>query len=267
MTKAGSEDFLDMIGGPDDAALSESHLHAVACECLIAGITDRRVASLFHVMDWHDPFTAFAIAGTPTFTMEASWTLIAKKLHDLGGRHLLLGEAHGNCLAVVAQEGAVTPTVACTEVGAAFDNTQPVAIAPARIGIIGASQAARSALLTLRVAPAVSLHNPLHAEEMLPERALMGDEDARDELYASVYASLRGNAADDPTLPTVAAFLRAGGSLETTAHVLKVHPNTVRYRLKRAAESTGWDATDPREAYVLQTAITVGRIHDADAHA
>ena len=38
-----------------------------------------------------------------------------------------------------------------------------------------------------------------------------------------------------------------------------MHPNTVRYRLKRAADTTGWDATDPREAYVLRTAISLGR--------
>ena len=33
-----------------------------------------------------------------------------------------------------------------------------------------------------------------------------------------------------------------------------MHPNTVRYRLRRVSEVTGWDPLDPREAYVLQTA-------------
>ena len=46
----------------------------------------------------------------------------------------------------------------------------------------------------------------------------------------------------------MSTFLRNGGSLETTAKELSVHPNTVRYRLKRAAETTGWDAADAREA-------------------
>jgi sugar diacid utilization regulator len=32
-------------------------------------------------------------------------------------------------------------------------------------------------------------------------------------------------------------------NITMAAKELNVHPNTVRYRLKRAAETTGWDAT------------------------
>ena len=95
---------------------------------------------------------------------------------------------------------------------------------------------------------------------MLPERALLGDDDARRELVDAVYGSLVESGPDDPTLETVSTFLFSGGSLEATAKSLNVHPNTVRYRLKRAADTTGWDATDPREAYVLRTAISLGRM-------
>jgi len=41
---------------------------------------------------------------------------------------------------------------------------------------------------------------------------------------------------------------------------LFVHPNTVRYRLKRIADFTGRDPTLPRDAYVLRVAATVGRL-------
>jgi hypothetical protein len=41
---------------------------------------------------------------------------------------------------------------------------------------------------------------------------------------------------------------------------LFVHPNTVRYRLKRIADFTGRDPTTPRDAYVLRVASTVGRL-------
>lgn len=73
---------------------------------------------------------------------------------------------------------------------------------------------------------------------------------------------LRGENPDDPTYLTVSTFLEYGSSLENTAKELNVHPNTVRYRLKRAAETTGWDATDPRDAYVLTTALAIGRMRD-----
>ena len=88
---------------------------------------------------------------------------------------------------------------------------------------------------------------------------MIGDADARYFLVLVVYGSLTASGSDVTTLLTVSTFLKFGGSLETTAKELNVHPNTIRYRLKRAAESTGWAATDPREANVLNTAIAMGQ--------
>jgi DNA-binding PucR family transcriptional regulator len=38
----------------------------------------------------------------------------------------------------------------------------------------------------------------------------------------------------------------------------------VRYRLKRVSEVIGWDATGPREALILQTALILGSIGAAE---
>ena len=46
--------------------------------------------------------------------------------------------------------------------------------------------------------------------------------------------------------------------MEAAARDLYVHPNTVRYRLKRIQEVTGYNPADPREAYILRMAITLG---------
>jgi DNA-binding PucR family transcriptional regulator len=42
--------------------------------------------------------------------------------------------------------------------------------------------------------------------------------------------------------------------------MLFVHPNTVRYRLRRAAEITALTPADPRDAYTLRLALTLGRL-------
>jgi DNA-binding PucR family transcriptional regulator len=41
---------------------------------------------------------------------------------------------------------------------------------------------------------------------------------------------------------------------------LFVHPNTVRYRLRRVAEITGRNPADARDALVLRIALAVGRL-------
>lgn len=215
--------------------------------------------------------TAGAAAPTPTpasgpavaTAATAARMSITRTIAGLGGDSLI-GERDGLVVALVRQSGAATPEVTCTHTLPAFAADRPVCLGPSRQGVSGAMHTVRAVMFALEAAPAVSPHDvprPMRADDVLPERALIGDEDARRELVASVYASLTAGGPDDPTLLTVSTFLQCGGSLETVAKELNVHPNTVRYRLKRAAESTGWDATDPREAYVLTTAIALGRIH------
>lgn len=244
----------------------DGQLEALTFECLADGVADDRVMSLMRVLGWRDGFTCFTLAGTPENGFEATRDGVRTAVSDLGGDACLIGSRGPVCVALVAVRGAVTPEVTCTTVSPLFAGDAPLCLGPTRRDVEGASRAVVAVLTALAAAPAVdSLPRPMRADDVLPERALLGDRDALDELYDSVYLSLRGENADDPTLGTVTAFLRSGNSLETTAKELNVHPNTVRYRLKRAAETTGWDATDPREAYVLQTAIAVGLMRDARA--
>ncbi len=55
-------------------------------------------------------------------------------------------------------------------------------------------------------------------------------------------------------------FLDQGLSVEATARALFVHANTVRYRLRRVHEISGYSPTDPRDAYALRLALTLGRL-------
>ena len=267
MLELNSGDLLDMVGTIDvdtDQASALPRLRTLAFEALSQGIADERMVSLLRLLGWHDGFSSFAIAGVAKFGYGSAVDSVSTAITDFGGRNWLVGSNQGCFVALIALEGAVTPQLMCTTVDNAFDSKAPLCLTPARPDAKGASQCIRAALNTMQVAPAIEpLPRPLYTQETLPERALMGDVDARDELYTGVYQALESHGQDDPTLETVATFLNCGGSLESAAHELNVHPNTVRYRLKRAAQTTGWDATDPREAYVLRTAIIIGHIRDA----
>lgn len=141
---------------------------------------------------------------------------------------------------------------------------KPICVSSLVEGVTEISSELTATLASIAVAPAIKhLPQVIHTDDVLPERALIGDSTAFNTLYNKVYQSLAPYSSDDPTLETIDMFLRFGGALDQTAHKLNVHPNTVRYRLRKVAQTTGWDATDPRAAYVLQTAITIGRIRDS----
>ncbi|WP_300343051.1 CdaR family transcriptional regulator [Nesterenkonia sp.] len=125
--------------------------------------------------------------------------------------------------------------------------------------IAQASRCAQSVFAGCSAAPAwTRAPKPVAAEDLLPERALAGDQHAKQALVGSVYRALAE--AGHSLLETVEAYVHAGHSLEATARELYVHTNTVRYRLKRVTEITGWDPMEPRDAYVLQTALALGRL-------
>jgi hypothetical protein len=285
---AGSADTADSIGSNDSAdAAAADRVRTVLFECLFNHLCDERVASLFTILGFEDDFGCYAIAGYPARSAARSRKEIEKIVADFGGvcltaeriieesdraaDHAKTGHVTRDGHAVVAlirPVGAATAEVICNTISPSFDAKRPMALGPQSNGTEGAMHSIQNVLYCLKAAPALaatvqSLPRPLRTDDALPERALIGDEDARDELIRVVYGSLTAAGPDDPTLPTVSTFLKFGGSLESTAKELNVHPNTIRYRLKRAAETTGWDATDPREAYVLTTAIALGRIHSA----
>jgi len=137
----------------------------------------------------------------------------------------------------------------------------PVVIGPRAAGLTGAHASAHEALAGLRAAAGrPDAPRPVAADDLLPERALGGDPAAHRRLVDSVVTPLA--AAGGELLRTLAVYVEGGGALEACARALYVHPNTVRYRLRRIGEVTGHSPTDPRDSFVLRTALVVARLRD-----
>jgi hypothetical protein len=134
----------------------------------------------------------------------------------------------------------------------------PVVVGPVADGLDHAHLSARAALAAYRAASGwPGAPRPVRSSELLPERVLAGDGHARRHLVDEIYLPLvhaRGT-----LIETLAAYVDSGGSIEATGRALFVHPNTVRYRLKQVAELTGFSPADPRDGFVLQIALVLGR--------
>ena len=135
----------------------------------------------------------------------------------------------------------------------------PIVIGPTVPHLFAAGRSARAALSGLGAARAwPDAPRPVLADDLLPERVLAGDAPARRALIDRVYRPLL--TAGGALFETATTYLDGGGGLESTARVLFVHPNTVRYRLGRIAAVTGYDLSQPREAHTVRLALAVGRL-------
>jgi sugar diacid utilization regulator len=133
----------------------------------------------------------------------------------------------------------------------------PIVVGTDVPSISEANRSAKSALAGIAVVGSwAKAPRPISADDLLAERALVGDMLAKNTLLNKIYRPLAKNSPD--LLETLVAYLESGRSLEVTARELFVHSNTVRYRLKRIAELIGWDATGSRESFVLQVATVLG---------
>lgn len=137
--------------------------------------------------------------------------------------------------------------------------TGPVVYGPLAATLTEATTSAKAAFAGMSVVKGWSgAPRPVSAQDLLPERVIGGDESARRTLVSSIYRPLVN--ASNGLVDTLSSYLQGGHSLEAAARELFVHSNTVRYRLRRVCDVTGWDPLIPREAFVLQTALIVGRL-------
>lgn len=135
----------------------------------------------------------------------------------------------------------------------------PVVYGPLAATLADSTASAQAAFAGMSVVRGwSSAPRPVSADDLLPERVIGGDESARRALLLGIHRPLV--AASNGLIETLSSYLQGGHSLEAAARELFVHSNTVRYRLRRVCDVTGWDPLIPREAFVLQTALIVGRL-------
>jgi hypothetical protein len=180
--------------------------------------------------------------------------------YDGPGLSVLCGVQGDRLIAIV---GGVTgdPVVVLRALAGQFA-PGPVVIGPVVAELTAASRSAEAALSGLRAAVAwPDAPRPVLADDLLPERAVAGDELARVCLLEEIYRPL--SEAGSALLETLSVYLEQAASLEAAARILFVHPNTVRYRLRRVTDITGLTPSQARSAFTLQIALVLGRLAEA----
>lgn len=234
----------------------DARLQALLVDALLRGDAPDEITSRAAALGWDDRSpVAVAVGRSPGG--EAAAVLYG--VHRLARRMGVdvLGGVHGGRLVVVLG-GTSDPLGSAEKLAAAYGDG-PIVVGPAVPTLDEASSSARAALAGFRAAPAwPTAPRPVSATDLLPERALSGDTEARRVLRQDVYGSLVR--AGGELLETLDGFFAAGGVLESAARALYIHPNTVRYRLRRVGEITGFSPLLPRDSFTLRLALSYGRL-------
>ena len=235
----------------------DSRMESSVVDAVVRGDTGPELLSRAAALNWDTTAPATVLVGTPPPGREE---LASEDLRDIALRHgrPALADVHGTWLIAIIS-GPLSPTDKFfNDLLTAF-SSGPVVIGPTAPMLTAAYHSASEAISGMNaVAGWSGAPRPVLARELLPERALLGDASAIAALHTEI---MRPLADAGPALTeTLDAYLDSGGAIEACARKLFVHPNTVRYRLKRITDFTGRDPTLPRDAYVLRVAATVGRL-------
>lgn len=247
--------------------LWDARLEALVVDSILSGEHEEELASRIAALGWRAGGSVSALIGVAAEPVDQDGL---RRVARKNNADVLIG-VHGNRLIVVIgrieietntdSEPATFMKIA--EQLDSFFGPGPMVLGPEMPSVAEAHRSAKAALAGFAVVKAwQKAARPINAEDLLAERSLAGDMLAKQTLVETIYRPLANNSPE--LLETLSTYLDTGRSLESTARELFVHPNTVRYRLKRISEIIGWDATGSREAFVLQVAMVLGSMSETE---
>ncbi|MCW2872452.1 PucR family transcriptional regulator [Actinacidiphila oryziradicis] len=237
----------------------DARLESLVVNAVLSGETDEGVLSRAAALGWTNPDRIVVLLGTAP-NGDSELTVEAIRRAARHAKLQVLTGVFGDRLVVVAG-GEGDPIRVAKALIAPFA-AGPVVAGPVVGDLLSATRSAQAAAAGLKACAAwPDAPRPVLSDDLLPERAMAGDRYAREQLVEEIYSPLAE--AGSALLETLSVYLEQASSLEGAARMLFVHPNTVRYRLRRVTDVTGWSPSDVRSAFTLRIALILGRLSEA----
>ncbi|MER6992790.1 helix-turn-helix domain-containing protein [Saccharopolyspora hirsuta] len=240
----------------------DARLEALVVDGIVRGDAEESLLSRAAALGWEPSSEATVLVGNAPSDDPPTIVYQVRSRAARLGCPVLLGVQGSRLVVVFGSSGEErSDEEAAVRLTEAFDEG-PVVVGPTVSNLAEAHRSAADAMSALRAVVAwPTAPRPVPAGDLLPERALAGDPEAERQLVERIVLPLVD--AGGSLMETVDTYLEVGGVLENCARQLYVHPNTVRYRLRRVAELTGRTPSNARDAHVLRVGLAVGRLAKA----
>jgi DNA-binding PucR family transcriptional regulator len=247
--------------------LWDERLEILVVDSILSGENEEELASRIAALGWRARGSVAVLIGdtSESVDVEAMRRVVRRNDSDIligiHGTRLIAVLGHVNPSKILEADNAFMSLAKQLE---PLFGSGALVLGPEVTDITQAHRSSKAALAGFAVVRAwTKAPRPIAADDLLAERALAGDMLAKYTLTQRIYRPLAEHSPE--LLETLATYLETGRSLESTARELFVHPNTVRYRLKRISEIIGWDATGAREAFILQVAMVLGSMNETES--
>ena len=237
----------------------DARLEALVVDGIVRGDAEESLLSRASALGWEQSAEATVLIGNAPSDDPPTIVYQVRSRAARAGRPVLLGVQGSRLVIVFGGSGeSRTGDEAAEQLAEAFGEG-PVVVGSTAPSLAEAHRSASEAMSGLRAVVAwPTAPRPVPASELLPERALAGDPEAERHLVERIVMPL--DDAGGALMATLETYLEVGGVLESCARQLYVHPNTVRYRLRRIADLTGRTPSNTRDALTLRVALAVGRL-------
>ena len=243
---------------------AESRMRGDLLEELLSGIEDERVRTRASFLGYDlDEQQRVAIVAYPSWlSPDRAFEVVRRALQDLGLRPLLTAR-RDTVVALTGASTSWTPIAALVHAELGREGC--------RVGVGGVCQQTadvprsyREAQLALRVMSSGGRVPPVVSFDELGVFQILAEAQDPSTVGRFVRTWLGALLDYDNTrgaqlVPTLAAYLETGCNYARSASLLHVHRNTLRYRLRRIGEISGYDIGEPDVQFNLQLATRAWR--------
>ncbi|MDQ2851724.1 helix-turn-helix domain-containing protein [Dermatophilaceae bacterium Sec6.4] len=234
----------------------DARLESLVVDAVLRGEADEALTSRVSALGWDEVHDIVVVVGSAPAGPGAETVDSLRREAVRRNLSVLAAVQRNRLIAII---GGLNDALAGVTAISSQWGEGPVVIGVKVPHLFAAGRSARAAIAGHAAAPAwPEAPRPCMAQELLPERVLAGDFRARRRLIDKIADPL---AAHPALYETATAYLEHG-SLEATARMLFVHPNTVRYRLGRINDLTDCDLTHSREAFTMRLALAISHLPD-----